>query len=188
MTIDVTRPASLRSTHRAIGELVPAWDDALASVLADDTAAARRVVRGAEARRGSILLALAQTQRSADLLDASAVTDVTSMHVLAEAARMDRLLSDLCRSVVAMHADPLICEADGLPVSVLHRVGTARLEVLEGAATVPVIDRAFVQDTRALTGAARTLADGRCEHGRAATVCRDLATSLVEASRLATRC
>lgn len=187
MTIDFPRPASFRSTHRAIGYLVPAWEDALLAVLVEDTPAARRVMRSAAARRASIQLALTQTQRSVDVLDPFAPTDVASMHVLAEAARMNRLLARLCQSVLSDHADPLLTEADCAPVSVLRRVGASRLEALERATAQPVIDRPFVDCTKALTSAAQTLVDTRCDHGRAATTCRDLASSLLEASRLATR-
>lgn len=187
MTIDSTRSACFRSTHRAIGYLVPAWDDALTAVLIDDTPAARRVMRTAAARRASIQLALAQTQRSVDVLDPSAPTDVASMHVLAEAARINRLLARLCQSVISRHTESLLAEVDWEPAGVLQDVGLARLEALESTTAPLVIDRPFVAGSRALTAAAQTLADGTCQHGRSAVVCHDLANSLLEASRLAAR-
>ncbi|GAA1746074.1 hypothetical protein [Aeromicrobium alkaliterrae] len=179
MTIDSTLPAATRSTHRAIGYLVPAWDDALLAILDEDTAAARRVMRGAPARRSAIQVALTQAQRSPDVDG--------PLHVLAEAARINRLLSGLCQSVIARHADPLLAEGDCRSAAVIRLVGVRRLETLERASVRPLIDRAFVDGSRSLAAAAQALAGTQCEHGRAAGPCHDLSLALLEASRLAAR-
>ncbi|MCD9199737.1 hypothetical protein [Aeromicrobium wangtongii] len=177
--LDLVRQ-SLRHTSEA-------WEHGMSAALDHDLVAARQVMRGASARRSMLHTAHEQLQWADAAHRPVLIRPATSIDVVADLVRINRLLSQLAQSVIVVPEAGGLIGAERTDVDVARRVGTCRLAYFADAVPRPRIDREYITAGHDLLDALADLAECSPPRGTTPDICLALMIRLVETSRHVTR-
>ena len=173
--------------RQSLRHTAEAWEHGLGSALDRDLVAARLVMRGASARRSMLHTAHQQLQWADSASRPVLLRRATPIDVVADLARINRLLSQLAQSVIAVPEAGGLTGAERTGVDVARRVGTRRLVYFADTMPRPLIDREYITAGHELLDALADLAECSPPRGTTPDICLALMIRLVETSRHATR-
>jgi hypothetical protein len=182
-----TNPDSrLDITRHALRHIADAWDDGLGAAMDHDVRAARRVMRGASARR-TMLRAAHQHLQWGDASRGLAVGRRASpIDVVADLMHINRLLGQLSQTILATSDAGTLADRERADIDAARRIGSKRLWYFAESMPHPTLDREYVASGHDLLDALADLAEVAPRRGTAPDVCLALMIALVETSRHAT--
>lgn len=176
----------LDPTRQALRRTADAWEHGFTAAIGHDVQAARRVMRGAPARR-SMLHTAQQHLQWGDATPASVPHRSSPTDVVADLMRLNRLLAQLSQSIIAAPDVDTLDDRQRADLDVARRVGAERLAYFADSMPRPHIDHDYVTAGHAHLDALADLADSMPRRGSTADICLCLMIVLVETSRHATR-
>lgn len=188
MTIFRTEPDHrLDLTRQALHHTAEAWEHGMNAALENSIQEARHVMRGAPARRTMLHTAHQHLQWAESARRPVAPRRATSIDVVADLVRINRLLGQLAQSIIAAPDANGLVEPERANVKVARRVGSQRLQYFAESMPRPTIDRAYITAGHDLLDALSDLAQRSPSRGTMPDICLTLVITLVETSRHATR-
>lgn len=173
-------------TRQALRLTAAAWDDGFTAAIGHDLTAARRVMRGAPARRSALRTAHQQLQWSEPGRGPAVPRRATPADVVADLVRINRLLEQLSQTILAAPDATPLADGEQVDAETARRIGTSRLRYFAEALPRPAIDRHYIDAGHELLDALSRLAARGSQRGSTPDVCLALTIVLVETSRHAT--
>lgn len=183
--LDSTRldPTRLDPTRLGLRQIAVAWSQGLDAAARHDAGEARRVLRGAPARRTILRAALQSLERCDTGRGGGLLRRSTPNDVVADLVRMNTLLSRLSQGVLAVPDAAPPAEGVREQLAVAARVGSLRLEHFAATMPRPTIDRAYITAGHELLDTLAALAETRPARGTTMDTCLSLLVVMVETSR-----
>lgn len=173
-------------TRQALLHMADAWGHGLAAARLHDEHEARRVLRGAPARRTLLRAAHHSLLRTESPRGLGLVRRSTPSDVVADLVRMNTLLSRLSQVILSAPDEAAPGEHVQGQLRVAGQLGARRLEHFAATMPRPVIDRAYISAGHELLDTLANLAEDAPRRGTAQDICLSLMVVLVETSRHAT--
>lgn len=173
-------------TRQALLHMADAWGHGLAAARLHDEHEARRVLRGAPARRTLLRAAQHSLLRTESARGLGLVRRSTPSDVVADLVRMNTLLSRLAQVILSEPGGTAPDERVQEQLRVAGLLGAGRLQLFAATMPRPVVDRAYISAGHELLDLLADLAEGSPSRGTAQDICLSLMVVLVETSRHAT--
>lgn len=174
-------------TRNALRHTADAWEHGMRAASEHDVHQARRVLRGAFARRAAIRAALQHVQLADHQPRGHAPGGAASADVLTNLIRIDRLLGQISQMITAAPdaARAGLRERDAIDAA--RRIGSQRLRYFANTMPRPPIDSEYIAAGDDLLNSLADLAACSPSKGTTSGVCLALIITLVRTSRHATR-
>lgn len=186
----IFRPESdqrLDLTRQALRHTAEAWEHGFTAAIRHDVHEARRVMRGAPARRSMLRTAHQHLQWGEAPRGVAALRRSSPSDVVSDLMRINRLLGQLSQTIIAAPDAGTLDDRQRADLDVARRIGTQRLSYFADSMPRPEIHHDYVTAGHAHLDALADLADSMPRRGTTADICLALMIVLVETSRHATR-
>lgn len=174
-------------TREALRRTADAWGHGLTAAIGHDVHEARRVMRGASARRSTLRTAHQHLQWSDAPRGLKASRRSTTVNVVADLMRINRLLGQLSQTIIATPDASTVDDRQRGDLEVARRIGVQRLDYFADKLPSPELHHDYVTAGHELLDALADLADSRPRRGTTPDIGLSLMIVLVETSRHATR-
>lgn len=174
-------------TRQALRHTAEAWEHGFTAAMGHDVHEARRVMRGAPARRSMLRTAHQHLQWGDAPRGAAAIRRSSPLDVVSDLMRINRLLGQLSQSIIAAPDAVTVDDRQRADLDIARRIGTARLGYFADTLPRPEIHHDYITAGHAHLDALADLADSMPRRGTTPDICLSLMIALVETSRHATR-
>lgn len=174
-------------TRQALRQTAEAWEHGFAAAMGHDVHEARRVMRGAQARRSMLRTAHQHLQWGEAPRGAAATRRSTPLDVVSDLMRINRLLGQLAQTIIAAPDADVLDDRQRADLAIARRVGRERLDYFAESMPRPAIHHDYITAGHAHLDALADLADSMPRRGTPPDICLALMIVLVETSRHATR-